>query len=143
MDKKMTDSLSSCAQPGDFLRGTPTAYSNRDRIERLEEEIIKLAQRVEEVEKFMFMEMNFQIDDPEEAKKQILEVNKTNPSSANMLQSMLNKWEEKEGLPLTKLVEPIVVLNAKDVLEERKKKEEYERSCRPRPETQREFGGLG
>lgn len=36
-----------------------------------------------------------------------------NPSLANMLQSMLNKYEKAKDLPLTKIVEPITVIDTR------------------------------
>lgn len=61
----------------------------------------------------MFAILNFENMNPEQVKAKITEVKDTNPSLANMFQSILNKYEKLHDLPLTKIVEPIKITDAK------------------------------
>jgi len=63
----------------------------------------------------MFAMLNFDLEnfDSEKCIQEINEYKDTNQSLACMLQSMLNKYEKHQGLPLTKIVEPPVIIDAK------------------------------
>jgi len=47
--------------------------------------------------------------DPVKLKEGIETYKNVNPSLASMLQDVLNKLEEKEGKPLTKVIEKVIV----------------------------------
>lgn len=59
----------------------------------------------------MFEKLNFHITSPEEVRSEIEECRSSNPSYAYMLQSLLNEHEKQQGLLLTKIVEPIKIID--------------------------------
>lgn len=69
----------------------------------------------------MFAILDFQNLDPEKTRAEIERLKNINPSCADMLQSILNKYEKQHNLPLTKIVKPVKVkvVNAKIFLARR------------------------
>jgi len=63
----------------------------------------------------MFEKLNFHVTNPEKIRDEIEECRSSNQSHAHMLQSLLNEHEKQQGLPITKIVEPVRIFTNEDV----------------------------